>query len=111
MAKFKKGESGNPGGRPKNSKNKRTTEFLKKLDEILGLSEQRLIEKWEELSTKEVADLYKSILQYRYPRLTSVDASIYMEKETNSALDKLSEEQKQVMFEQLLNGDETSETD
>lgn len=111
MPKFKKGESGNPGGRPKNSKNKRTTEFLKKLDEILGLSEQRLIEKWEELSTKEVADLYKSILQYRYPRLTSVDASIYVEKEVNPALENMSEEKKQQLFEELINGDSTSETD
>jgi len=74
MAKFKKGESGNPTGKPKGAVNKRTKAEREAFESIMELIEERMIngdDVINSLSPARAAELYTNLLNYKKPKLSS----------------------------------------
>lgn len=60
-------------GRPPGSRNKKTTKFLEELEDLLGMVKPLLFSKIDELSAKELADLYVKTLEYVTPKMNRVN--------------------------------------
>ena len=89
--KFEKGNSGNPYGRPKGSKNK-TGEELRNL--ISGFLEKRfagIVKDYKTLATKDRIKVYVDLLQYSVPKLQGIS--------TDTGFERLTDEQ----FEEIIN--------
>ncbi len=78
MAKYKKGQSGNPNGRPKGSTNEKTTYIRDWLISVIGSNGQRLAQNFPHLSRKEQWRVITQLLPYVLPRQHEaiVDASM-----------------------------------
>lgn len=63
MAKFKKGQSGNPNGRPKGSGHKQQ---IAKLIDDCGWTDKRIVEKFEEFIAKGNYQAFKDFMQYKW---------------------------------------------
>lgn len=78
MAKYKKGQSGNPNGRPKGSTNEKTAYIRDWVISVIGSNGQRLAQNFTNLSRKEQWRVITQLLPYVLPRQHEaiVDASI-----------------------------------
>ena len=78
MAKYKKGQSGNPNGRPKGSTNEKTTYIRDWVISVIGSNGQRMSQNFAHLSRKEQWRVITQLLPYVLPRQHEaiVDASI-----------------------------------
>lgn len=78
MAKYKKGQSGNPNGRPKGSTNEKTAYIRDWVISVIGSNGQRLAQNFSHLSRKEQWRVITQLLPYVLPRQHEaiVDASI-----------------------------------
>lgn len=92
---YKKGESGNPGGRPKGTKNKNTMLLRDMITVFLEDNFQQVITDFKELPPKDRMKLYCDLLQYGVPRLQAVQ----IEKD----FDNLSDEQLHAIINELKN--------
>ncbi len=70
---FKKGESGNPKGRPDGSGNKTSSQLREFLGEILFENRERFQKSFEKLSDKDFAKLYLETMQFVTPKLRQTD--------------------------------------
>jgi hypothetical protein len=68
MSKYRKGQSGNPGGRPKGTLNKSTKEIKDLLAEMVDF--ERLVEKLEDLSKRGNVRAIELLFAYRWGRPT-----------------------------------------
>ncbi len=93
--KFKKGESGNPGGRPRGVKNKDTMQLREMITDFLQGNFEEVQKSFNELPPKDKAKLYCDLLQYGVPKLQAVHV------ETD--FDNLSDEQLRSIIEELKN--------
>lgn len=75
---FKKGQSGNPNGRPKGSTNEKTAYIRDWVISVIGSNGQRLAQNFQRLSRKEQWRVITQLLPYVLPRQHEaiVDASI-----------------------------------
>ena len=75
---FKKGQSGNPNGRPKGSTNEKTAYIRDWVISVIGSNGQRLAQNFSHLSRKEQWRVITQLLPYVLPRQHEaiVDASI-----------------------------------
>ncbi|WP_316797310.1 DUF5681 domain-containing protein [Pedobacter agri] len=74
MAKFKKGESGNPTGKPKGTINKRTKAEKEAYETIMDLIEKRMTngdDVINNLSEARAAELYVNLVNYKKYKLNS----------------------------------------
>lgn len=88
MAKFEKGKSGNPAGRPKGSPDKNTKEFRQAISDFLEGKFDEVIQTWCNMKEgRDKLNFYRDLLQYRLPRLRSIDLSFDLERLTEDELD------------------------
>lgn len=86
---FKKGESGNPSGRPAGSKNK-ATELVKTLIEtMITDNADQLKDHFKALRGKDKLKAFIDLLPYVVPRLQSTSLDIDLEKLSDEQLDEL----------------------
>lgn len=83
MAKFKKGESGNPKGRAKGSENKTTTEMKQILNKALFGDAQSIIDDLEELNPKDRLMIKAKFAPFILPSMKAVEAKIVTEGDTS----------------------------
>ena len=82
MAKYQKGQSGNPNGRPKGSTNEKTAYIRDWVISVIGSNGQRLAQNFSHLSRKEQWRVITQLLPYVLPRQheaivdTSLDANM-----------------------------------
>jgi transcription termination factor NusB len=95
---YKKGQSGNPNGRPKNSKNKATEDFRAKINEFITENWDHVQKDYDSMDPEKRLTFFERILKYTLPPLQSlsVDANIRNE------LEKLSDEQLNQVAEKIL---------
>lgn len=73
---FKKGQSGNAKGRPKNRPNKITAITKSAIAEILTGQSDAFITRWKQLPPKEFCDVYLSLLPYVTPKETKQETEV-----------------------------------
>lgn len=89
---FKKGESGNPEGRPKGTPNKTSTEIKQTLNDILCNEIEAIPERLNQLSDKDRLDIVIKLLPYILPKqkeleitndITKMNLPDYMKRDLN----------------------------
>lgn len=86
-----KGVSGNPHGRPKGRSNKITADTRSWLADILANNRRKLERTLAELEGKDFLVMYEKLLQYTLPKISTVEASVDLQKLTDSQLDGIVE--------------------
>src|SRR5688572_9486687 len=72
---FKKGNSGNPSGRPKGSENKMTGQLRSLITDFLEQRFVHLVTDFNKLQPKDRIKVYIELLQYSVPKLQAVSNS------------------------------------
>lgn len=70
MAQFKKGESGNPKGRPRGSMTEKTRYIREWLVSLIGSNAQSMAENFKNLSNKEKWRVITQLMPYVLPKQT-----------------------------------------
>lgn len=92
---FKKGESGNPKGKPPGAVNKNTKELRETVSNFLLSNFEQVVKDFKQLQPKERSRLYCDLLQYGLPRLQNVSMDLEFEQMTEQELDRIINELKQ----------------
>lgn len=97
---FKKGQSGNPSGKPKGTKNK-TSELLRgKISQFIEMEFKAIQKDFKKLSPKDRAKLFIDLVPFVVPKLQSVSMDLNLEKLTEDQLDQIINELKSRANEQ-----------
>lgn len=78
---FKKGQSGNPNGRPRGAKNKATNELREWVERLINDNLDTITNDIKELEPKERAKFFLALFNYTLPKQQSVKAEINDERE------------------------------
>jgi len=93
MAKFKKGESGNPDGRPKGTPNRTTAQIKELLNQFVSMNLEDIQEQYDALDAREKLQFFERVLKYVVPQQQSytenIDVSQLSESEIDSLLDRI----------------------
>lgn len=95
---FKKGVSGNPGGRPKGSVNKFAGELRMILEKVVTDNKDNIISDFRKLSPRDKWRVLLDINQYFNAKLQSTQ----MEVDVNSEIDNLSEKQVNEIYDIII---------
>ena len=101
MARYKKGECGNPNGRPQGSPNRVTRDLRKSITNFLEGRFDEVVKTWEKLSDRDKVSFYRDLLQYSVPRLQSTELKTDFDRMTNEQLDFIIDELKKTAYEQI----------
>ncbi len=91
---LKKGQTNNPNGRPKGSRNKVTASLRARINDFLNNNWENLQKDFEKLEPKEKLMFYEKLLQYGLPKLQNTQLT--------SNVDKLSDEQLDYIINELI---------
>jgi hypothetical protein len=91
---FEKGQSGNPGGRPKGAGNKVTAKLRETISGFLDEQFDKVKEDFAKLKPAERIRLYIELLQYGVPKLQSV--------QVETEFDRLPDDQLQLLADELI---------
>tara|TARA_R110002049_G_scaffold230196_2_gene402343 strand:+ start:4033 stop:4335 length:303 start_codon:yes stop_codon:yes gene_type:complete len=83
MAKFKKGESGNPAGKPKGALNKTTKEMKEILNKALFGDAQSIIDDLALLEPKDRLMIKAKFAPFILPSMKAVEAKVITEGDTS----------------------------
>jgi hypothetical protein len=91
--KFKPGESGNPKGRPRGSKNIVPRSSKEKISSFLNTALDELPEIWKALKPREKSQLLRDLIQFEVPKLQSVavEGEMNIKGMTNEQADLLAQ--------------------
>ena len=89
MAKFKKGQSGNPKGKPRGAINKITEDLRAAISEFLKSNFSQVQEDFNRLSPRDRMGFFLKLIEYDLPKRRSIDSS----EELKIQLDGLTEDQ------------------
>ena len=78
---FKKGQSGNPNGRPRGAKNKATNELREWVERFINDNLDTIANDIKELDPNERVKFFLALLNYTLPKQQSVKAEINDERE------------------------------
>lgn len=78
---FKKGQSGNPKGRPRGAKNKATNELREWVERFINENLDTIANDIKELEPNERVKFFLALLNYTLPKQQSVKADITDERE------------------------------
>lgn len=84
---FEKGNSGNPGGRPKGTGNKLTMQLRETISNFLEKNFESVVKDFESLTPRERLKFYCDLLQYGLPKLQAVQMQTDFEKLSDEQLD------------------------
>lgn len=91
--RYKKGESGNPKGRPKGAKNKTNEEIKTWLLDFLNDRKPNLAEDWDKLEPGDRYRYFSLLLNYVLPKQQAIKADVTTEREqiviTNMAAESI----------------------
>lgn len=94
-AMFKKGESGNPFGRPQGISNKVTTEIREKINDFLGNNFDSIKTDINKLEPKDRIKFYIELLSFGLPKQRSFEMGIDFNTNPDFDADKLKEDELQ----------------
>lgn len=83
---FKKGQIGNPQGRPKGSQNKTAIELKQVISEIISNETEELTTRLNSLPDKDRVELLIKLLPFVLPKCNSDSINITLDKEVNIPL-------------------------
>lgn len=94
---FKKGQSGNPTGKPPGAKNKIGIQLRETISNFLINNFDVIQKDFKKLQPKDRAKLYCDLLQYGLPRLQAISNEFQFEKLTDDQLTEVIETLKQTI--------------
>ena len=100
MAKFKKGQSGNPTGRPVGAKNKVNEALRESITNFLSGEFEELKQRVKRLTPKDRMKFFVDILPFALPRLQNTSLEMDFEKMSDDQLDRAIEELKEIALKQ-----------
>lgn len=76
--RYKKGQSGNPAGRPKGIKDKRTQQWEELMEYMVSEGSERAMQHLESLDGEQFFEAFMKILEYAKPKKarTEIDATV-----------------------------------
>ena len=89
MSKFQKGQSGNPSGRPKGSKNKASAEIKELIERMITGNAKDLERTFKTLRGKDKIKAMTDLLPYTVPKLQSTSLEVEIENLSDDQLDEL----------------------
>lgn len=91
MAKFQKGQSGNPKGRPKGSQNEKTKYIKDWLISLIGSNAKDISQSFRNLPMKERCKFISSVLPYVLPKQTEskVKSNVDLNNLTDEQIDNI----------------------
>jgi hypothetical protein len=84
--KFEKGQSGNPSGRPKGSKNKATNDLRSRISTFLESEFLSIKKAYASLSAEKKMKFFVDLLSYSVPKLSNTKMDIELENLTDEQL-------------------------
>lgn len=98
MARYTKGKSGNPTGRPTGATNRIIRPVKEQISDFLSDKLTELPDLWLKLSARDKVNLMKDLLPYFLPRMQTIAVGVEFEQ--------MSDEQLNFIIDRLLNRNE-----
>lgn len=103
---FKKGQSGNPNGRPKGAKNKSTETVKEWLTMLIDKNREQIEDDLQTMLPKERVALFERLMQYVIPKQTQADLNAKIDAERIALaeyIDNAPDEAIDIIAERIMN--------
>ena len=102
---FKKGESGNPKGRPKDSKNKATEDLRQRIKDFIDDNWEKVQTDFNKMDPEKRLTFLEKLLKYATPPLQSID----LNADIKNRLESMTDDQLEALAEKILCKSQTHE--
>lgn len=85
----RKGQTGNPNGRPKGSPNKATKDLRQWINGFIESQTDQIQQDWQQLEPKDRIVLFEKLLKYSLPTLQATNLTTDLEKLSDEDLDRI----------------------